>query len=31
LLDMKDSKCGYATVSDERGVIRPSKAIDCEI
>jgi hypothetical protein len=31
LRDMKDEKCGYAALTDESGVIRQSKAIDCEI
>ncbi len=31
LEDMKDEKCGYAAISDERGIIRQAKAIDCEI
>jgi hypothetical protein len=31
LRDMTDEKCGYAVLSDENGVIRQSKAIDCEI
>jgi len=29
--DLSDEKCGYAALSDESGVIRQSKAIDCEI
>jgi hypothetical protein len=29
--DTTDQSCGYAVVSDERGVIRQSKAIDCDI
>lgn len=29
LEDVNDSKCGYAVVSDERGMIRQSKTIDC--
>ena len=29
LEDVSDPKCGYAVVSDERGVIRQSKTIDC--
>lgn len=29
--DLSDEKCGYAAISDESGVIRQSKAIDCEI
>jgi hypothetical protein len=31
LRDTTDEKCGYAAVTDEEGVIRQSKAIDCEI
>lgn len=31
LTDMRDEKCGYAVLTDENGVIRQSKAIDCEI
>ena len=31
LRDMTDKKCGYATVTDENGVIRQGKAIDCDI
>lgn len=31
LRDMTDEKCGYAALTDESGVIRQSKAIDCEI
>jgi hypothetical protein len=31
LRDMMDKKCGYAALTDESGVIRQSKAIDCEI
>ena len=31
LRDMKDEKCGYAALTDESGIIRQSKAIDCEI
>jgi len=31
LEDTTDNACGYAAGSDERGVIRQSKAIDCEI
>ena len=31
LRDMTDEKCGYAALTDENGVIRQSKAIDCEI
>lgn len=31
LEDVTDPKCGYAAVSDERGVIRQSKSIDCAI
>jgi hypothetical protein len=30
LRDMTDEKCGYAALTDENGVIRQSKAIDCE-
>jgi hypothetical protein len=31
LEDTTDNTCGYSAGSDERGVIRQSKAIDCEI
>jgi len=31
LRDMTDDKCGYAALTDESGVIRQSKAINCEI
>ena len=31
LIDMTDEKCGYAVLTDENGVIRQSKAIDCQI
>jgi hypothetical protein len=31
LTDMTDEKCGYAVLTDENGVIRQSKAIDCEM
>jgi hypothetical protein len=31
LEDTMNRACGYAAVTDERGVIRQSKAIDCEI
>ena|SRR5437588_211015 len=31
LRDMTDEKCRYAVLTDENGVIRQSKAIDCEI
>lgn len=31
LRDLTDEKCGYAALTDESGVIRQSKAIDCEI
>jgi hypothetical protein len=31
LEDTMDKNCGYAAVTDERGVIRQSKAIDCPI
>lgn len=31
LSDMTDEKCGYAALTDESGVIRQSKAIDCDI
>jgi hypothetical protein len=31
LRDMTDEKCDYAALTDESGVIRQSKAIDCEI
>ena len=30
LIDMTDEKCGYAVLLDENGVIRQSKAIDCQ-
>ena len=29
LIDLTDEKCGYAVLTDENGVIRQSKAIDC--
>ncbi len=31
LEDVTDPKCGYAVVSDERGRIRQSKAVECEM
>lgn len=31
LSDMTDEKCGYAALTDESGIIRQSKAIDCDI
>lgn len=31
LEDVTDPKCGYAVVSDDRGLIRQSKAIDCPV
>lgn len=31
LEDVTDPKCGYAGVTDERGVIRQSKLIDCPL
>jgi hypothetical protein len=31
LEDVTDPKCGYAVVSDNRGLIRQSKAIDCAL
>jgi hypothetical protein len=31
LEDVTDPKCGYAGLTDERGVIRQSKAIDCPL
>jgi hypothetical protein len=31
LEDTTDKNCGYATVTDERGVIRESKAIGCSL
>jgi hypothetical protein len=31
LEDLNDPKCRYAAVSDERGIIRQSKAIDCAL
>jgi len=31
LLEDTTDKCGYAAVTDERGIIRQSKAIDCPI
>jgi hypothetical protein len=31
LRDMTDEKCGYAVLTDESGIIRQSKTIDCEI
>jgi len=31
LEDLTDKACGYAALTDERGVIRQSKVIDCKI
>jgi hypothetical protein len=31
LKDVTDEKCGYAALSDESGLIRQSKVIDCQI
>ena len=31
LRDRTDKKCGYAAVTDENGVIRQSKTIECDI
>lgn len=31
LQDLTDKRCGYAALTDERGVIRQSKTIDCQI
>lgn len=31
LEDKTDKACGYAAITDERGVIRQSKTIDCDI
>ncbi len=31
LEDTTDKTCGYAAITDERGVIRQSKTIDCDI
>jgi len=31
LEDVSDAKCGYAVVSDERGVIRQGRMIDCPL
>jgi len=31
LEDVTDPKCGYAVVSDERGLIRQGKSIDCAL
>jgi hypothetical protein len=31
LQDLNDKRCGYAAITDESGVIRQSKALDCEI
>ena len=31
LEDVTDPKCGYAVVSDERGRIRQSRAVECEL
>ena len=28
---MTDEKCGYAALSDESGLMRQSKVIDCQI
>jgi hypothetical protein len=29
--DLSDKKCGYASISDESGIIRQSKTLDCDI
>jgi hypothetical protein len=29
LEDVNDSKCGYAVISDDTGIVRQSKTIDC--
>ena len=31
LEDLTDKSCGYALATDERGIIRQSKNIDCAI
>lgn len=31
LEDLTDKSCGYALVTDERGIIRQGKTIDCAI
>jgi hypothetical protein len=31
LEDLSDPKCGFAVISDERGVIRQGKSIDCPL
>ena len=31
LEDLKDDKCGYAAITDDRGVIRQAKSIDCKM
>ncbi len=31
LVDLTDKTCGYAALSDEAGIIRQSKTIDCEL
>lgn len=31
LEDVSDPKCGYAVITDERGLIRQGKAIDCQL
>jgi hypothetical protein len=31
LEDATDEKCGYAAITDERGIIRQGKTIDCEL
>jgi len=31
LEDATDPKCNYAAISDERGIIRQSKVIDCPL
>ena len=31
LEDLTDKQCGYAAITDERGVIRQGKAIDCQL
>jgi hypothetical protein len=29
LEDVTDPKCGYAVMSDERGIVRQGKSVDC--
>jgi hypothetical protein len=31
LEDVTDPKCGYAVISDERGLIRQGRSIDCSL